>query len=78
MSGKTILFSIFKRFRASILITFSLLSLENVLMVLTPFVLGLAIDGLLDGDLMPTLLLGGLLLAEIVIGTGRRFYDTRS
>lgn len=77
MSGKTILFSIFKRFRASILITFSLLSLENVLMVLTPFVLGLAIDGLLDGDLMPTLLLGGLLLVEIVIGTGRRFYDTR-
>ena len=77
MSGQKILGSIVKRFAGSILITFSLLSFENVIMVLTPFVLGLAIDGLIDGAYAPIIWLGVLLIVGIVIGTGRRLYDTR-
>lgn len=77
MSGRAVLWSIVRRFRASIAITFSLLSFENVIMVVTPFLLGLAIDGMLARDFVPVFWLGGLLVAGIVIGTGRRFYDTR-
>ncbi|KZL19536.1 hypothetical protein PsAD2_01814 [Pseudovibrio axinellae] len=56
---------------------FTLLSIENVVMVLTPFLLGLAIDGLLSGNFTPVFWLGSLLVSGIVVGTGRRFFDTR-
>lgn len=69
---------ILRRFRGRIAVTFSLLSLENVVIVATPLLLGLAIDGLLEGSLEATLWLAGALLIGTALGTGRRLFDTRT
>jgi len=68
---------IFQRFTGKILFTLGLLSLENILMIAMPFLLGLAIDGLLAGDKQPLYLLAAVLILSTILGTARRFYDTR-
>lgn len=70
--------AIFKRFRWKISFTFLLLILENVAKVLQPFVLGLAINDLIAGKNDGLWLFCGLYLASFIIGTIRRYYDTRA
>ena len=70
--------SIFSRFKAKIIGTFLLLLTETALVVATPFVFGMAIDGLIDGILYWPAVLAGVLTLLTLIGTLRRLYDTRT
>ena len=70
--------AILTRFRTRISITFGLLTVENVVEVATPFLLGLAIDGLLSGSAGEIWLLAGILVLGTITGTGRRLFDTRA
>lgn len=70
--------SIFKKYRWKISLTFLLLVLENVAKVLQPLVLGIAINDLIneknDGLWLFCMLYG----IGFIIGTIRRYYDTRA
>jgi hypothetical protein len=55
----------------------SLLTVERILGVAVPFVLGLAINDLIAGQMRGVWMLVGLEVAAIIIGTLRRLYDTR-
>lgn len=70
--------AIFKRFRWKISLTFLLLILENVAKVLQPYVLGLAINDLIVSKNDGLYLFCGLYLTSFIIGTIRRYYDTRA
>lgn len=70
--------AIFKRFRWKISLTFLLLILENLAKVLQPFVLGLAINDLISGKNDGLWMFCGLYLISFVVGTIRRYYDTRA
>lgn len=70
--------SIFKKYKWKISLTFLLLVLENIAKVLQPLVLGIAINDLInkknDGLWLFCILYG----IGFVIGTIRRYYDTRA
>ncbi len=68
---------IFKRHRGPISGTFALLGLENILQVAEPFVLGLAIDALLQQNWRGFLILCAVEAAILIVGVLRRIYDTR-
>ena len=72
------LLTIFRRFWQRITLTFSLLTLENIVNVLQPWVIGLAINDLLAGQWSGVMLLSGLELSRLIIGTLRRLLDTRA
>lgn len=57
--------------------TLSLILLEAALDVLFPLAIGLAIDGAVTGEYRGTMLLVLLGLASLLIGAGRRFFDSR-
>ena len=70
--------SIFKKYKWKISFTFLLLILENVAKVLQPLVLGIAINDLINGKndgLWSFCILYGI---GFIIGTIRRYYDTRA
>lgn len=69
--------SIFRRFWPQISGTFALLTVENVLGVFEPLLLGIAINRLVEQDFTGLMWLAVLELAFILIGIGRRMYDTR-
>ena len=69
---------IFRRFKGKIVITFALLLLENLVAVLQPLVIGIAINDLLAQSLRGTAFFVGLYVSGLVIGVGRRMYDTRA
>lgn len=58
-------------------LTLALLTTERFIGVAFPFVLGLAINDLIDGSYRGVFVLAGLEFTEIVIGVIRRLYDTR-
>ncbi|WP_196886629.1 ABC transporter six-transmembrane domain-containing protein [Aureivirga sp. CE67] len=70
--------SIFKRYKWKISITFFLLTTENILKIIQPFVLGIAINDLIqkknNGILLFCLLYG----LSFITGVIRRYYDTRA
>lgn len=70
--------NLFRRFRWRILLTYALFNLENVLRLLQPLVLGIAINGLLQGSYFGLLLFLAQHLTHLGIGTIRRIYDTRT
>ncbi len=78
MPQLTILRTIFLKHRYRLLVTYILFSLEMLGMLLRPFFLGLAIDGLLKGSYNELLMLGACHLSWVVIGTIRHRYDTRT
>jgi hypothetical protein len=68
-------------FRANwrpVLLTYALYNVENLLGLAQPYVIGLAINGLLQADYGVLALLVGQHLAQLFVGTGRRMYDTRA
>jgi len=70
--------SIFQNFKGEIMLTFLLLIMENVAKVLQPLVLGIAINDLINGSNDGLWLFCVLYGIGFVIGTLRRYYDTRA
>lgn len=71
------LISIFKQFTLKICFTVGLVLLEGYLFVLFPLYIGYAIDGLLNDSYIGLYKLGALGIAELIVGSARRFYDSR-
>ncbi|MEM7117316.1 MAG: ABC transporter six-transmembrane domain-containing protein [Chloroflexota bacterium] len=67
-----------KRFKGKISLTMLLVVAESALDLLFPLFIGFAINGLLAQSYSGVLALGGLGLAALIVGSGRRFYDTRA
>lgn len=68
-------------FRANwrpVLLTYALYNVENLLSVAQPYVIGLAINGLLQAEYGVLALLVAQTLAQLFVGTVRRMYDTRA
>lgn len=72
------LLGLISRFRWRVSGTAALVLLEAVIELLFPLFIGIAINGLLHGNLAGVLALGGLGLGSLVIGSARRFFDTRA
>ena len=75
--GLHVIPAIFRANLGSICLTYVLFAVENVINVIEPFVLGLAIDGMLNGSYEPLGWFAAQHLAHLVIGVARRAYDTR-
>jgi len=71
------LLSIFKRFKRKISLTFILLSMENILNLLIPFFLGIAINDLINGKYDGVLYFSVIFFGMLIVGVIRRVYDTR-
>lgn len=69
--------TIFTQFKWQFSFTFFLILLEALIELLFPLFIGFAIDGAIHGTSFGAMQLGGLGLAIILIGGGRRFYDSR-
>lgn len=69
--------TIFLRFKWRISLTLSLVIVETLLQLLYPLFIGWAINDLLNGSLHGIYLLVGLGGLSVLIGSARRFYDTR-
>ena len=76
-TGSLTLAGIWRTYRARISVTMLMLFVERALGVALPFVLGLAINDLIEGSYRGAGILLALLLSIMVIGTLRRLYDTR-
>src|SRR5262249_16549023 len=76
--GPLTLRALFRTYRWRILFTYGLFSLENLLMLVQPFVLGLAINGLLRGSYLGVILFVVQHFTHLVMGASRRMYDTRA
>ena len=68
--------TLFSSYRRRILLTCSLVLLENGFELLYPFATGVAINGLLNGDYSSLSLLGSVWLAHLISGAFRKVYDT--
>ena len=69
--------TLFAEFRWKFIFIFALILLESIIELLFPLFIGFAIDGALQGEFQGAVQLGGLGLAVIVIGGGRKFFDSR-
>ena len=69
--------SIFVTYKWKISFTLVLVWLESLVILLFPLFIGYAIDGLLEGSYVGILQLAALGVGELIIGSARRFYDTR-
>jgi hypothetical protein len=70
--------AIFKAFWGRILTTWAIVSLENVLIAMIPFLIGLSIDGLLAGRYDELILMLIVLVALGLVAVLRRVFDTRA
>ena len=68
---------IYFKYRIKISLTLFIVLLEGLLMILFPLFIGRAIESTLNKEMEGLYALAGLSLAVLVIGAGRRFYDTR-
>ncbi len=71
------LFTLLKRFRWKIGVTIGLVLLELACALLYPLFIGFAINDLMDKSFQGLYMLVGLIFASLVIGSGRRFFDSR-
>lgn len=69
--------TIFKQFKWSISLTTGLVVLEACLFLLFPLFIGYGIDGILADSYSGLFYLGLLGISGLLVGTLRRFYDTR-
>ncbi|MEM6682066.1 MAG: ABC transporter six-transmembrane domain-containing protein [Pseudomonadota bacterium] len=78
MTARETLFATVKPFRWRLAFTYAILLMETGFEVFYPFTLGLAINGLLTGDgLVSVLPFAATWLAHILSATFRQMYDTR-
>lgn len=69
---------IFRKFKFKISVTLTIVILEGLLVVLIPLYLGKAIEGAMEKNMSGIVNFVILLFATLVIGSLRRFYDTRT
>ena len=69
--------AIARRYAFPIAGTLSLMIIENVIEILAPFLLGRAIDGLIDGSAVALGVFFAVACVGLLIGVLRRVYDTR-
>ncbi|MEN1728399.1 MAG: ABC transporter six-transmembrane domain-containing protein [Pseudomonadota bacterium] len=69
--------TLLRRFQGKVLLTWTLILVETMLMALIPLLIGLAIDGLLQSDYEAFLQLAWMMVALVVVAIARRIYDTR-
>ncbi len=74
----TTLHGLLLRFKWNISLTLSLVIAESILDLLFPLFIGFAINGLLKHSYEGVISLALLGLLALLIGSGRRFYDTRA
>jgi len=67
-----------RRFRWLIVGTYVLLTVENVFTVLTPWLVGRIIDGLLAGEYRNLMVFYGVAFLAVIVGMVRRMFDTRA
>ncbi|MEP3051816.1 MAG: ABC transporter six-transmembrane domain-containing protein [Erythrobacter sp.] len=67
----------FRTNRGKIAVTYAVLAAENGLDLLYPLLIGLAINGLLAGEVWSLAPLAGVWLVHILIAAARQLYDTR-
>lgn len=72
------LLSLLRRFRWRIVLTVLLVIIEAVLNTLFPLFVGFAINGLLQESITELIYLGALGISLLIMGSLRRFYDTRA
>jgi hypothetical protein len=65
------------RYRGALGLTYSLTAIENGCEVLYPFVIGLAIDGLIAGRIWHMAPLAAVWIVHLAVGLARHVYDTR-
>ena len=69
---------VFSEHKGPLLLTYALFAIEMTGMLLRPFFLGHAVDGLLDGTYDGLLNLAVAHLLTLLVGTVRQMYDTRT
>ena len=70
--------TLLRSYRGRLAVTYALLNTENILRLAQPFVLGLAIDGLLKSSYFGLLLFVSQHLAHLLVASMRRMVDTRT
>lgn len=70
--------NIFKQYYQQIVFTYALFNLENILLLVKPLLMGMAIDGLLSGSYQELIQYVGLYCLAMFTGISRRMYDTRT
>lgn len=78
MSKTFIIRNIFLKYKWQLLLTYSLFALEMLGLLLRPYFLGEAVNGLLKSNYQGLFLLAGSHIAWLIIGTIRHMYDTRT
>ncbi|MCL3781328.1 hypothetical protein EMN47_13140 [Prolixibacteraceae bacterium JC049] len=68
---------IFKKYQLKITITLLVVILESIIQILFPLFIGITINDLINSSYTGLYQLIGLSTAALIIGTIRRFYDTR-
>jgi len=66
-----------QRFWSKTILTWVLVIFEGLALLLIPLVIGWAVDDLLNNDTLGIFQLTALCAVLLIIGAGRRFYDTR-
>lgn len=74
---KTTIRTVLLQFKWKLVVIFSLVLMESVIELLIPLFIGFAIDDALNGSYIGAIQLGGLGALIILIGGGRRFFDSR-
>ena len=77
-SSAVTLMGLFRRFKKRISLTLFLVLGEAILDILFPLFIGFAINGLLEKDYLGVTALAVLGILSLLVGSGRRFYDTRA
>ena len=77
MDGQITLNKLVKRFWKKTSLTWILVLLEGIFLILIPLVIGWAIDDLMQNKIKGIIQLAALCFFLLIIGAGRRFYDTR-
>ncbi|MGB0894674.1 MAG: ABC transporter six-transmembrane domain-containing protein [Parashewanella sp.] len=72
------LWSIIKKFKRNIAITWGLVAVENIMTVMIPLFIGFTIDSLLNKQFNDLIILAAIIFLLIVISVIRRVYDTRA
>ena len=72
------LWGIFRRFKWSIIGTFTLVVLENLVYISQPYFIGRTVDGLIAGNYANLQLYMGVMVLFVVLGTARKVYDDRT
>ena len=76
--GRLDVASLLRRSPGGVLLTWSLVLLENLLMAFIPLFIGRAIDGLMGGNAGALWPIGSVLVSLILVAVVRRAFDTRS